>query len=122
MFHIETDEFQKLMETAISRLPSDHRDAIRNVGFFVRDRPSDEQAERAGLQHGYLLLGLYEGVPLSARLGSTPLMPDKITLFQESIEYVCQTYEQLVEQIGKTVWHEVAHYFGLNHDDIRKLE
>lgn len=122
MIHVPSAEFEVWMNEAIAGLPKDHRKAIKNVAFFVRDNPSPEQLERAGVQPGSLLLGVYEGVPLSQRQGVQPYLPDRITLFQEPIEQLCHDIGQLKEQIRHTVWHEVAHYFGLSHDDIRTLE
>jgi len=122
MFSVSDEEFQTMVDTGIASLPSDHRKAIKNVAFFVRDTPSEDQASRAGLQPGQLLLGLYDGVPLSRRQGQTGFMPDRITIFKHSIELICASHEAVAEQVRHTIWHEVAHYFGLNHDDIHNLE
>lgn len=122
MIHIPEFEFTAYMEEAIANLPKTHHDAIKNIAFFVRDKPSEEQLQKGGVKPGWTLFGLYEGIPLTQREGTTPYLPDIITLFQEPIESVCDTVDELKEQIRHTVWHEVAHYFGLNHDDIQKRE
>ena len=82
MFKISTQEFEQLVHNAVDGLPKVHKDKIINVGFFVMDMPTSEQARAAKLKPGNMLLGLYEGVPLSKRGGNLKLLPDTITLFQ----------------------------------------
>ena len=86
------------------------------------DMPTSEQARAAKLKPGNMLLGLYEGVPLSKRGGNLKLLPDTITLFQIPIEMTSNSKEQLIGQIKNTVWHEVAHYFGLDHEKIYSIQ
>ena len=73
------------------------------------------------LLNNQTLFGLYEGVPLPQRQGSLKVMPDKITIYQIPIQSVAHDINSLYDQIARTVWHEVAHYFGLDHDMIDKL-
>ena len=122
MFVIDTLEFEQLVNNAVDRLPKIHRDKIQNVGFFVRENPSPQQLMSAGVRPGQLLLGLYSGVPLPQRNGNQRMMPDTITIFQRPIEFICHDLASLKKQIRQTVWHEVAHYFGLNHDRIYQIQ
>ena len=122
MFKISTQEFEQLVHNAVDNLPKVHKDKIMNVGFFVMDMPTSEQARAAKLKPGNMLLGLYEGVPLSKRGGNLKLLPDTITLFQIPIEMTSNSKEQLISQIKNTVWHEVAHYFGLDHEKIYSIQ
>jgi len=122
MFKISTQEFEQLVHNAVDGLPKVHKDKIINVGFFVMDMPTSEQARAAKLKPGNMLLGLYEGVPLSKRGGNLKLLPDTITLFQIPIEMTSNSKEQLISQIKNTVWHEVAHYFGLDHEKIYSIQ
>ncbi len=122
MFKISTQEFEQLVHNAVDGLPKVHKDKIINVGFFVMDMPTSEQARAAKLKPGNMLLGLYEGVPLSKRGGNLKLLPDTITLFQIPIEMTSNSKEQLIGQIKNTVWHEVAHYFGLDHEKIYSIQ
>jgi len=121
MFTISQDEFQDIINTSIAALPKAYVDRLENVAFIVEDYPSPEQRKKLELRNDQTLFGLYEGVPLSRRQGTIKLLPDKITLFKNPIESVCQSLSEVRTQIAKTVWHEVAHYYGLNHDQINKL-
>jgi predicted Zn-dependent protease with MMP-like domain len=121
MFTISQDEFQDIINTSITALPKAYVDRLENVAFIIEDYPSPEQRKKLELRNDQTLFGLYEGVPLSRRQGTIKLLPDKITLFKSPIESVCQTLGEVRTQIAKTVWHEVAHYYGLNHDQINKL-
>jgi predicted Zn-dependent protease with MMP-like domain len=121
MFSISRDEFQDIINTSITALPKAYVDRLENVAFIIEEYPSEQQRKKLELRNDQTLFGLYEGVPLSQRQGTTKLLPDKITIFKDPIESVCQSLAELRTQIAKTVWHEVAHYFGLNHDQINKL-
>lgn len=121
MFTVTQDEFQDIINTSITSLPKAYVDRLENVAFIVEDYPSDEQRKQLELRNDQALFGLYEGVPLSRRQGTTKLLPDKITIFKQPIEAMSNSLPELRTQVAKTVWHEVAHYYGLNHDQINKL-
>jgi predicted Zn-dependent protease with MMP-like domain len=121
MFQINLDQFQDIINTSIASLPKAYVDRLENVAFIVEDYPSSEQRRQLELRNDQTLFGLYEGVPLSRRQGTTKLLPDKITIFKNPIETMSNSLPELRTQVAKTVWHEVAHYFGLNHDQINAL-
>ena len=107
----------------MDELPQKYIKGLDNVAIVYADDPDSHQIEKSNLQPGNLLLGLYEGIPLTKRGAVyTFVLPDKITLFKNPILAVTNTPEQLYEQIKRTLWHEIAHYYGLNHDDIHRLE
>ena len=122
MIEISTEQFQQFVDEAVDGLPETHKDAIKNVGFFVMDEPTEAQLQNGDVHAGYTLLGLYEGVPLAMRQGRESFMPDRITIFQNPLQHIAHSILDLKERIRHTVWHEVAHYFGLDHDAIAKLE
>lgn len=123
MIALSRQEFEALVSQAIDDIPNKYYSRIKNVAFVVEDYPTPEQRKKLHLHKGQLLFGLYEGIPLTSRTaGYNIVLPDKITLFQKALEQVCQTRQELSEQVRYTVWHEVAHYFGLNHDRIHDLE
>lgn len=116
------DEFQTLINEAMATLPKQHVDKLQNVAILYEQDPTPEQREKLKLRNDQTLFGLYEGVPLSQRQGTTRLFPDRITLFINPLCASANTIDQLKEQIRHTLWHEIAHYYGLDHDEIRKLE
>ncbi len=122
MFSLNDRDFEKLVHDSVDGLPTIHKDNLKNVGFFILDWPTDQQRIKSNLQPNQMLLGLYEGVPLSQRNGAMKLLPDTITLFKIPIEKSVNSMDQLKSRIKNTVWHEVAHYYGLDHDKIHEIE
>jgi predicted Zn-dependent protease with MMP-like domain len=119
-----TDEqFDALITRAMDELPQEYIRGLDNVAIVMADDPTEEQKVKMKLRENTILLGLYEGIPLTQRgAGYTFVLPDKITLFKNSILRVVRNEDELAEQIKRTLWHEIAHYYGLNHDHIHKLE
>lgn len=122
MISVSDEQFDEIVTKAIAKVPEPYKSRIDNVAFIIEEEPSPEQLYKLRLFRGELLFGLYEGVPLPGRSGQTKVLPDKITIFKHPAEVVSQTIEELAAHIDHTVWHEVAHYFGLNHDRIHELE
>ncbi|HEY4160964.1 MAG TPA: metallopeptidase family protein [Candidatus Saccharimonadales bacterium] len=119
---ISDEHFQELIDRAFDILPKTHRDNVKNVAILFADEPTPEQRYELQLRHDQTLLGLYQGVPLSQRQGQQPLLPDRITLFKLPLLMRAHDEKGLQEAIRHTLWHEIAHYYGLNHTDIHKLE
>jgi len=119
-----TDEqFDGLITRAMDELPQEYIKGLQNAVILYADDPDEYQAKKSGLREGNILLGLYEGIPLTKRGSNyTFVLPDKITLFKHSLLMISHTPEQLFEQIKRTLWHEIAHYYGLDHDRIHALE
>ena len=123
MYTVKKKVFEGLVTKAIETLPKERLDAIKNIIFLVEDEPNEEQRGSLGLRPCQSLFGLYQGVPLTERRGGYALtLPDRITIFQSPHMLFAGTFEELLAQIRNTVWHEVAHYFGLNHDRIEELQ
>jgi predicted Zn-dependent protease with MMP-like domain len=119
---ISDDQFSEMIDEAFEHLPKAHRASVKNVAIVYADEPTPEQRERLKLECNQTLYGLYEGVPLAHRQGHTGYPPDKITIFKLPLLHASYSEAALRENIRHTVWHEVAHYFGLDHDQIHKLE
>jgi predicted Zn-dependent protease with MMP-like domain len=122
MFIVSDEEYQTLIDEAMGDLPGDHVKNIKNIAILYADVPTPEQRTKLELRNDQTLLGLYEGVPLTKRQGGTHIYPDKITLFKGPMQMLASNRGQLKEQIRHTLWHEIAHYYGLDHDQIRNLE
>ncbi|MBM4418386.1 MAG: metallopeptidase family protein [Chloroflexi bacterium] len=105
----------------MSTLPERFARRLDNVAIVIADEPSPEQLARSRVATGETLYGLYEGIPVTARSSSYGMVvPDRITIFQRSIEADCRSEAQIVDEIAKTILHEVAHHFGI--DDPRLVE
>ena len=121
--NLSDEEFDRLITRAMDELPQKYIKGLDNVAIVYADDPDEYQQAKAHLNEHSLLLGLYEGIPLTKRGASYNfVLPDKITLFKNPILRVSHTVEQLFEQIKRTLWHEIAHYYGLDHDRIHELE
>ena len=119
---VSDDQFDELTNQALASLPGEHAKQIANVAILREDDPTPEQRTQLQLRNDQTLFGLYEGLPLSQRQGQTRLMPDKITLFKHPLCYASRDIPNLLENIRHTLWHEIGHYYGLNHQRIRELE
>jgi len=122
MFEFSDDEFQKLIDKAFDSLSKTHRDRVQNVAILMADFPDEQQRREGNLQPNQTLLGLYQGVPLSQRQGRPSFYPDRITLFKYPLLMQAHDAQSLYDAIRHTLWHEIAHYYGLNHDQIHNLE
>lgn len=116
-------EFDVLITRAMDELPQKYIKGLDNVAIVMADGPTLEQQHKMRLGNQQLLLGLYEGIPLTKRGANYSfVLPDKITLFKNSILTVAHSEAELFEQIKRTLWHEIAHYYGLGHDRINQLQ
>lgn len=120
------EQFEKLIEEGYEKLPEWVREKISNVAILVENEPSEEERREQGLSDDETLLGLYKGIPLSARgenYGIGMTLPDTITLYQLPIEEVAEEDGLPVAQvIAETIWHEFAHHFGMDEHEVRERE
>jgi predicted Zn-dependent protease with MMP-like domain len=119
---ISDEQFDHLINEALASLPGEHTKRIENIAILREDDPTPEQRYKLQLRHDQSLYGLYEGVPLPQRQGQDRLYPDKITLFKHPLTSGAVTLDQVREQIRHTLWHEIGHYYGLDHKRIYELE
>ena len=122
MIQLSDEEFDKIMASGIDAIPPLYQKHLKNVAFIVEDEATPEQMYKLRLLRGEVLFGLYEGVPLPQRQGTTKLLPDKITIFKNPALRFSLSINELREHVRHTIWHEVAHYYGLDHRRIHELE
>ena len=122
MFQVSDKEFHEIVDQSLMELPKLHINALKNIAIIVEDQPNQEKRSELKLKPYQSLFGLYEGVPVSRRQGNTKILPDKITLYKLPIESSVNDLLGLKEQIKHTLWHEIAHYYGLDHKAISELE
>ncbi|GAW51771.1 MULTISPECIES: metallopeptidase family protein [unclassified Nocardioides] len=106
-------DFEDLVDRALDEIPDEITALVRNVVVLVEDEPPEDEPD---------LLGLYDGIALTERWGD-PMMelPDRIFIFRGPLLDMCDTVEQLVDEVRITVVHEVAHHFGIDDDRLHDL-
>jgi predicted Zn-dependent protease with MMP-like domain len=117
---MDRTKFEALVDEALASLPMKFRERIENLAVIVEESPPRRRSSRAS---GSTLLGLYHGVPLKDRgsyYGNLP--PDVIVIYQEPIERICASEDEVKERVREVVLHEVGHYFGLSEKDLRDIE
>ncbi len=111
MITVAPEAFEQMVATAMDSLPRQFGDLIKNVAVLVEHGPGPRG-----------LLGLYEGVPLTSRTtGYAGVLPDRITIYQQAICAICSSEAEVIEQVRRTVIHEVGHYFGISDQRLREL-
>jgi predicted Zn-dependent protease with MMP-like domain len=116
-------EFEELVGSALKGLPKSLKDRMENIDVVVENRAPQYLLMELGLQSPFELLGLYQGIPIDRRgfyYGN--VLPDKITLFQNPIESICQNQKEIEEKVKEVIIHEVGHYFGMSDEKLRELE
>jgi predicted Zn-dependent protease with MMP-like domain len=117
------DQIRKEVAAVLDRLPRRFREQLRNVEFVVEERPSATLLRSEGLDPRCdTLYGIYQGIPLPDRSSiDPPLLPDKITIFAEPLLEDFPEPKDLRDEIRITVLHEIAHYFGMNEEEVEDL-
>lgn len=119
---VSEEEFDRILTDAVNRIPSEIKEYLVNIVITVKKRPSREMLRELGASVDNAPLGLFEGVPRIERFATVPpLYPDMIYLFQEPLEEMCETKEELEREIEVTLVHEVAHYIGMTEERLTEL-
>jgi predicted Zn-dependent protease with MMP-like domain len=112
---MKRERFNRLVEEALATLPVGFRKRIQNVAIVVEDHPPDPRHADEKL-----LMGVFEGVPATLKsVWDAPRGPDRIVLYQKNIEAVCNTEDEIREEVRLTVLHELGHYFGMTEDQLK---
>jgi predicted Zn-dependent protease with MMP-like domain len=115
MSDLRRARFARLVRNALAELPPELRERVRNLEIVIDDEPSPDQ------RGGVTLLGLYEGVPLTARGAQEPYLPDRICIFRGPIERMTASPRRQARIVRDTVVHEIAHHFGITDARLREL-
>lgn len=119
---MEREKFEELVNEGIKAIPKKFLEKLDNVDIVIEDEPTPYQLRKLSARGGFLIFGLYEGVPQTKRWHYGQVLPDKITIFQKPIERVVHSEEEIKEIVKNTVWHEIAHHFGMDERRIREAE
>jgi predicted Zn-dependent protease with MMP-like domain len=123
-YSVSKAEFARLVENALSELPSPFAEFLEEVPVQIQDHPSRALLRSLGLEDDELLLGLYQGANLAERSeleGRGTPMANHILIFQEDIELVSETEADLIREVRTTVLHEIGHHFGMSEQDLEQL-
>lgn len=120
---ISDEQFAQIIAQAMDELPEKYIRKLSNVVVVYENEPTPEQRTSMKLRSHQTLFGLYQGIPQIARgAGYNLVLPDKITIFKQPLVYASRDVAELKARVKHTLWHEIAHHFGLNHDRIHELE
>ena len=116
------EKFEKLVNEGIKAIPERFLEKLDNVDIVIEDEPTPYQLRKLRVRENSLIFGLYEGVPQTKRGNYGQVLPDKITIFQKPIEEFAHSEEEIKEIVKNTVWHEIAHHFGMDEKRVRAAE
>jgi len=119
---MDREKFEKLVNEAIKTIPKKFLEKLDNIDIVIEDTPAPYQLKKLKARKGSIIFGLYEGIPKTKRWNYGQVLPDKITIFKKPIERIAQSEEKMKEIIKNTVWHEIAHHFGMDEKRIREAE
>lgn len=123
MIDLSDKEFEEFINEGFSAISPLYMKNLDNVAIVIADEPDSEQRKKLKLRCHETLFGLYEGIPLTKRgAGYNMVVPDKITIFKKPILSVSKNILEVKENVRNTLWHEIAHYYGLDHSQIHKLD
>lgn len=123
MIDISDEQFGSYISQAMDEMPEQYMKHLNNVVITYEDDPTPEQRQKQKLRPDQTLFGLYEGIPLNRRgAGYNLVVPDKITIFKNPLTHASPNVEVLKAQVKHTLWHEIAHFYGLDHDRIHEIE
>jgi len=120
--HLSQREFEQAVRDAVDAIPAEFAPYLGRVIIEVEPRPTPGMLTDLELDDPGDLLGIYLGTPLTERsIEAPPLLPDRVVIYKENVEQVCDTIDDVVDEIRLTVLHEVGHHFGLDEDHLEEL-
>lgn len=120
--HLSDEEFARVVEEAVESVPEGFRPYLEEIAIDIEDEPDERTLRDLDLRSKRSLLGLYRGTPITDRHVEAPYRyPERIVIYQRNIERICKSREAMIEQIRKTVLHEIGHHFGLDEEDLEEL-
>jgi len=122
MLNVSVKKFEDMVQAAFDALPVHFRDKLRNVEIVVKDSPDAYELDLADVDHPDDLLGFYDGIPLTERsFGYDMTIPDVIYIYRRPHLLECKALDELQDVVGRTLRHEIAHYFGIDDDRLEEL-
>jgi len=116
------EKFEEIVNEGIKAIPERFLEKLDNVDIIIENEPTPYQLGKLRARKNFVLFGLYEGVPQTKRRNYGQVLPDKITIFKKPIEKMASSEEEVKEMVKNTVWHEIAHHFGMDEKKVREVE
>jgi len=116
------EKFEKLVMEGVRAIPEKFLEKLDNVDIVIEDEPTPYQLRKLRARKSLIIFGLYEGVPQTKRGHYGQVLPDKITIFKKPIERIARSESEIKEIVKNTVWHEIAHHFGMDERRVREAE
>lgn len=121
MYEVDTDALEAMVREALDELPAEFRERLDNLVIVIEERASADDRRGIDSEHG-VLLGVYRGIPLTQRGSSYGMtVPDRIVVFQQPLERLARDELHLYELVRHTVFHEIAHHFGISDARLHEL-
>jgi predicted Zn-dependent protease with MMP-like domain len=114
--------FEEIVKEGIKAIPERFLEKLDNVDIVIEDEPTLYQLKKLGARKNSLIFGLYEGIPQTKRGNYGQVLPDKITIFKKPIEKIARSEKEIQEIVKNTIWHEIAHHFGMDEKRVREAE
>ncbi len=114
--------FEEIVKEGIGAIPERFLEKLDNVDIVIEDEPTPYQLRKLRARKSSIIFGLYEGVPQTKRWHYGQVLPDKITIFKKPIEKMAYSEKEIKEIVTNTVWHEIAHHFGMDEKRVREAE
>jgi predicted Zn-dependent protease with MMP-like domain len=112
-------QFESAVSRALERIPAEFQPHLENVAIVIEEEPSDEVLDDLEVPEGETLLGAYFGVPVGERsVWDVTTGPDRIEIYRLPLLEMCETLDELIEEIEVTVVHEIAHHFGIDEETL----
>ena len=120
--HLSNEQFEQVVQQALDSIPPDFTHYLQDIAVDIEDTPDPQVLRELRLRDPRTLLGLYRGTPLNRRHVDAPCRyPERVIVYKANIERICRTRKQMIDQIRRTVLHEVGHHFGLDENQLRNL-
>jgi len=116
------EKFEGIIKEGIKAIPERFLEKLDNVDIVIEDEPTPYQLRKLRARENSLIFGLYEGVPQTKRWHYGQVLPDKITIFKKPIEEMARSEKEIQEIVKNTIWHEIAHHFGMDEKGVREAE
>ena len=116
------EKFEEIVKEGIRAIPEKFLERLDNVDICIEEEPTPFQLKKIRAKKSSLIFGLYEGIPKTKRGHYGQVLPDKITIFKKPIEQVACSEKEIKEIVKNTVWHEIAHHFGMDEQEVRKAQ